>query len=290
MNYASVFKPDLFSGQTIIVTGGGSGIGRCIAHELAALGAKIVLTGRSQEKLDTVQAEIQEDGGQAATKAFDIRNEEAVKQSIAEIVEENGPIHHLVNNAGGQFAVKLENLSLNGWEAVVRNNLTGGFLVSREVLLQSMKETGGTIVNIVADFWHSMPNMGHSGAARAGMVNFTKTAALEWAHHGVRVNAVAPGIIASSGLDTYGEEHKKSIRERSKKMPTKRLGTEAEVSAAVVFLMTPAAAFITGTTLRVDGGVPNTTINYQIPDHDKLPAFEGFHRAVYSDFLKEVKG
>ncbi|WP_169568973.1 SDR family oxidoreductase [Sneathiella limimaris] len=289
MSYDTVFKNDLFKDQAVLITGGGSGIGRCIAHEMARLGATVVISGRSQDKLDKVIAEIQEDGGKAYGFTFDIRKEDAVKEAIESILKTVGPIHHLVNNAGGQFAAKLEDISINGWEAVVRNNLTGGFLVSKELLLQRMKETGGNIVNIVADFWHSMPNMGHSGASRAGMVNFTKTAALEWAHYGVRVNAVAPGIIASSGLDTYSDEHKKTIRTRAQKMPTKRLGTESEISAAVVFLLCPAAAFITGETLRVDGGVPNTTINYEVPDHNRLPAYDGFHRVDDSDFIKSLK-
>ena len=289
MSYSSVFKENLFRDQITLVTGGGSGIGRCISHELASLGAHVIICGRSQEKLDKVVAEIIEDGGQASSYAFDIRHEDAVKQAISQMIKTVGPINHLVNNAGGQFAAKLEDISINGWEAVVKNNLTGGFLVSREVLTQSLKNTGGNIVNIVADFWNSMPNMGHSGAARAGMVNFTKTAALEWSHYGVRVNAVAPGIIASSGLDTYSDEHKQTMLTRNKKMPTKRIGTESEISAAVAFLLCPASSFITGETLRVDGGVPNTTINYEIPDHNRLPAYEGFHRIDDSEFVKKLK-
>lgn len=289
MPFASVFKEDLFKDQVVLITGGGSGIGRCIAHELSSLGATVVISGRSTDKLNAVVAEITEDGGIAHGYSFDIRNEDAVKGAIADIIKQVGPIDHLVNNAGGQFVARLEDISINGWEAVVKNNLTGGFLVSREVIKQSMKTTGGAIVNIVADFWNSMPNMGHSGAARAGMVNFTKTAALEWAHYGVRVNAVAPGIIASSGLDTYDDAHKKTIMTRSKKMPTKRLGTESEISTAVAFLLCPSASFISGETLRVDGAVPNTTINYEVPDHNKLPAYEGFHRIDDSDFVKKLK-
>ncbi|WP_025898812.1 SDR family oxidoreductase [Sneathiella glossodoripedis] len=289
MPYMSVFKDDLFKDQIVLVTGGGSGIGRCIAHELSALGAQIIISGRSQDKLDKVVSEITEDGGIAHSYSFDIRNEDAVKNAVSQMILEVGPVSHLVNNAGGQFAARLEDISVNGWEAVVKNNLTGGFLVAREILKQSMKETGGSIVNIVADFWNSMPNMGHSGAARAGMVNFTKTAALEWAHYGVRVNAVAPGIIASSGLDTYDDAHKKTILSRAQKMPTKRLGTESEISAAVAFLLCPAASFISGETLRVDGAVPNSTINYEVPDHNRLPAYEGFHRIDDSDFIKKLK-
>ncbi|MDP6563625.1 MAG: SDR family NAD(P)-dependent oxidoreductase, partial [Alphaproteobacteria bacterium] len=214
MPYNSVFKPDLFAGQTVIVTGGGSGIGRCIAHELAALGANVVITGRSIEKLNAVAEEIIEDGGKADRFAFDIRQEDAVAENIAKILAKHGTVSGLINNAGGQFLARLEDISQKGWETVVRTNLTGGFLVSRELVTQCMRESGGAIVNITADHAHSMPGLGHSGAARAGMENFTKTAALEWAHYGIRVNVVAPGYIATSGLQQYPVEHKKRIRRR----------------------------------------------------------------------------
>ncbi len=201
MHYGSVFASGLFTGRVVVVTGGGSGIGRCTAHELAALGAHVALVGRKIDKLQKVAEEIAHDGGLASLYVCDIRQEEAVKQTVAAIVAAHGPIDGLVNNAGGQFMTPLEAISAKGWEAVVNTNLTGGFLMARECYLQSMGKTGGAIVNIVADMWGSMPGMGHSGAARAGMVNFTETAALEWAAKGVRVNAVAPGYIASSGMD-----------------------------------------------------------------------------------------
>ncbi len=287
--YKSIFNADLFAGQSVIITGGGSGIGRCIAHELASLGAKAVITGRKQEKLDIVAQEIVDDGGKVETQAFDIRDEEIVRDNIAAILSRVGPVDGLVNNAGGQFTARLEDISQKGWETVVRTNLTGGFLVSRELLNQSMNKTGGSIVNIVADFWNAMPRMGHSGAARAGMVNFTQTAAVEWAHYGVRVNAVAPGLTATSGLETYDETHKETIRQRSKKIPLHRMGTESEMSAAVLFLLSPAAGFITGETIRVDGGTPNVTINYQTPEHKGTPAFDGFHRSVKPDLTRRDK-
>jgi len=289
MSYDSVFKPNLFEGQSIIVTGGGSGIGRCIAHELASLGAKVILTGRKQEKLDEVAGEIIQDGGKVDTQAFDIRKEEDVAGAIGEILKRNGPVSGLINNAGGQFPALLKDISLNGWEAVIRTNLTGGFLVSREVVNQCMADHGGSIVNIVADFWNSMPRMGHSGAARAGMSNFTKTAAVEWAHFGVRVNAVAPGTIASSGLDTYDDAAHERLHKRRLMMPTKRYGTEAEISGMVVFLLTPAASFVTGETIRVDGAVPNMTNAYEVPKHDRSKPYNGFHRAVEPEFIERKK-
>src|SRR5262245_34082439 len=202
MPYRSVFRPDLFRDRTIVVTGGGSGIGRCTAHELAALGAHVVLVGRKPERLAAVEAEIREDGGQVSHHVCDIREEAKVIETVKAIVVARGRIDALVNNAGGQFPSPLALINQKGFETVVRTNLVGGFLFARECFVQSLREHGGSIVNIVADFWNGMPGMGHSGAARAGMDNFTKTAALEWAPAGVRVNAVAPGWVASSGLDT----------------------------------------------------------------------------------------
>jgi citronellol/citronellal dehydrogenase len=285
--YQSIFKDNLFAGQNIVVTGGGSGIGRCIAHELAALGAMVIVTGRKQEKLDAVAAEIIQDGGRAQTQTFDIRDEDVVRANVAEILSRVGVINGLVNNAGGQFAAPLKDISQKGWETVLRTNLTGGFLMCREVLNQSMSESGGAIVNMVADFWNAMPRLGHSGAARAGMDNFTKTAAMEWVHFGVRVNAVAPGLIATSGLETYDEEHKETIRSRAQKIPVRRLGTESEISAIILFLLSPAANFITGETVRVDGGAPNMTINYDVPDHPEIQQFDGFHRSVKPDLSRK---
>ena len=278
--YRSVFRPGLFQGQVAIVTGGGSGIGRCTAHELVALGAKVALIGRKAEKLDVVKGEIAAAGGEAEGFACDIRDEERVRATVAAVLARLGRIDHLVNNAGGQFAAPLTALTQKGWETVVRNNLTGGFLVARECYTQWMEAHGGAIVNIVADMWNGMPSMGHSGAARAGMVNFTETAALEWSGSNVRVNAVAPGWIASSGFDHYPPEMREHFRGLKNFSPAGRVGTESEVSAAIVFLLCEAAAFISGTTLRVDGAVPNTKPSEPIPAHNTpIPEFNGFHLA-----------
>jgi citronellol/citronellal dehydrogenase len=278
MSYRSIFRDAIFADRTVVVTGGGSGIGRCIAHELAALGAHVVLTGRKPDKLEKVQAEIAADGGRAEWRAFDIRDEAQVRDAIRSVLVARPHIDGLVNNAGGQFPAALEAISQKGWDAVVRTNLTGGFLVAREAVRQSMKEHGGAIVNITADNWFAMPMMGHSGAARAGMVNFTETAALEWSGYGVRVNAVAPGKIASSGLDSYDEATRQAIRTRYRHVPLNRFGTEAEVSAAVVFLLSDAAAYVTGAVLRVDGGAPLARPNWPMPDHRRSKPFQPFHR------------
>lgn len=285
--YASILRPDIFKGQTMIVTGGGSGIGRCTAHEIASLGAHVVLIGRKQEKLDNVQAEIIEDGGSADGFACDIREEEKVKAVVATIVEKHGRIHGLVNNAGGQYPSPLAMISQKGFETVIRTNLVGGFLMAREVFLQSMNRTGGSIVNITADMWKGMPGMGHSGAARAGMDNFTKTAAVEWGCCGVRVNAVAPGWIMSSGMDTYDPGTQAHIKTLRHHVPIQRLGTEAEVSAAICFLLCDGAAFISGETLRVDGGAPLESAFVPLPKSKPTPYFNGFHRYKAPEVLKD---
>ncbi|SFF45716.1 citronellol/citronellal dehydrogenase [Fontimonas thermophila] len=291
MPYRSVFRPGLFSGQTIIVTGGGSGIGRCTAHELASLGAKVIVTGRKQAKLDAVVAEITEDGGSAAGYVFDIRDEDAVKTSIRRILDEHGAVSGLVNNAGGQYPMPLASISKKGWDAVVANNLTGGFLVAREVYNQCMKQHGGAIVNMIADMWGGMPGMGHSGAARAGMLNFTETAAIEWAVSGVRVNAVAPGYVASSGMDHYDPSFAHEVIPKLVSLaPLKRLAEEAEVSAAIVFLLSEAAAFITGACIKIDGGTSLGIGPFPLLEHRRSKPYRGFHRAVVPQAVRKIQG
>jgi citronellol/citronellal dehydrogenase len=289
MTYDSVFKPGLFTGQTILITGGGSGIGRCTAHELAALGAHVVLVGRTLDKLQATCEEIREDGGSASLQVCDIRDEESVKAMVEAVLAERGQIHHLVNNAGGQYPAPLASINQKGFETVVRTNLVGGFLVAREVFNQSMSKTGGSIVNMLADMWGGMPGMGHSGAARAGMENFTKTAAVEWGHAGVRVNAVAPGWIASSGMDTYEGAFKAVIPTLREHVPLKRIGSESEVSAAIVFLLSPGAAFISGTTVRIDGAASQGSRAFPLfkAKPGQSQAYNGFHRAYLPDVLKD---
>jgi citronellol/citronellal dehydrogenase len=283
--YRSVFKPALFEGRTILVTGGGSGIGRCTAHELAALGAHLIIAGRRIEKLETVKAEIEKTGGSCETHAFDIREEAQVKEAVAKMMAKNARIDGLFNNAGGQFPAPAEKISAKGFDAVVRNNLTGGFIVSREVYTQSMHQHGGAIVNMAADFRNGMPDMVHTGAARAGMVNMTMTLAYEWAVSGVRVNAVSPGWVASSGMDTYTGDFKARIPAFKNAVPLGRLGTESEISAAVCFLLSDAAAYITGTELRIDGGAPLANRSFDLPASDKSKPFDGFHLAATPKIL-----
>jgi citronellol/citronellal dehydrogenase len=283
--FQSVFRDRLFAGQAGLVTGAGSGIGRCTAHELAALGAGVALVGRKAEKLEAVAREITDAGGSAHFYTADIREEERVREIVRTAIGDFGRLDFLVNNAGGQFIAPLETISAKGWDTVVRTNLTGGFLMAREVYVQWMKQQrGGAIVNMIADMWNGMPYLGHSGAARAGMLNFTETAALEWAP--VRVNAVAPGWIASSGLDRYPPEMRERIRALPQKVPLGRIGTESEVSAAIVFLLSPAAAFISGSCIRIDGAVPNVRSSYPLTSRGTTAAFDGFHLAVKPGVLE----
>ncbi len=238
-----------------------------------------------------MRAEIESAGGACSTHVCDIREEAQVQATVAAVLARHGRIDALVNNAGGQFPAKLSAISAKGWDAVVRTNLSGGFLVARECVNQWMLsdgagKPGGAIVNVIADMWGGMPGMGHSGAARAGMLNFTETAALEWAP--VRVNAVAPGWIASSGLDRYPPEMTATIRGMRALVPLQRLGTESEVSAAIVFLLSPAAAFVSGACLRVDGAAPNAKrIWPEVGTGGSTEPFDGFHLAAAPRVLRD---
>ena len=277
MGFASVFREGLFDGQTVVVSGGGTGIGRAIARELAALGATVVLCSRSLEHLEPTRAEIVAAGGKADALVCNIRDVAAVGAFFETIVERHGPLAALINNAGGQFISPAEAISPKGWHAVVETNLTGTFYMSQAAFTHGLRETGGAIVNIVIDMWRGYPGMAHSAAARAGVVNLTQTLALEWAAYGVRVNAVAPGIINSSGLKTYPAEVQAQVATFAREVPAQRLGTEREIAAAVTFLLSPAAAFISGETLKVDGAGSLYRLQggFTIPEHAPWPTFGG---------------
>ncbi|SIT45977.1 Short-chain dehydrogenase/reductase SDR [Paraburkholderia piptadeniae] len=286
-SYQSIFKDALFEGQVIIVTGGGSGIGRCTAHELAALGARVVIVGRNPEKLEQVKAEIEAADGLVSSYVCDIRDDAAVIATIESVLAAHGRIDALVNNAGGQFWAHLKAIPTKGFEAVVRNNLVGGFIFMREVYNRWMEKHGGAIVNITADMWNGLPGVAHSGAARAAMHSLTESAACEWAVSGVRVNSVAPGLIASSGFDNYSGEAAETLLNYTKTIPAQRYGTVSELSAAIVFLLSPAASFITGTCIRVDGGAPNARRSWRLQEHKNSVPFEGFHLDSTPSLLKK---
>jgi citronellol/citronellal dehydrogenase len=236
-----------------------------------------VITGRDPAKLERVETEIEAEGGRVTTHVCDIRDEVAVAATIDAVLAEHGRIDNLVNNAGGQFMAPLKAISTKGFEAVVRNNLTGGFIFMREVYTRWMEQHGGAIVNMIAEMWNGLPNVGHSAAARSAMHNLTQTAALEWAAAGIRVNSIAPGMIVSSGFDNYSGEAAASILSFARRIPVQRFGTVAEVSAATVFLLSPASSFITGSCIRVDGGSPIAGPAWKPEPHDKSVPYEGFH-------------
>jgi len=271
---ASIFKADLFRGKTALVTGGGTGIGLRIARELGALGAHVVIASRDEAHLNAGLAVLAAEGCRAGTQICNIRSEESVRNCIDAVVAQAGPIDLLVNNAGGQFPSPAAEISHKGWHAVIETNLTGTFLVSKEVFNRGMKERGGSIVNVIANFWRGFPLMSHTGAARAGVDNLTKSLAVEWGHCGVRVNAVAPGVIASAALNNYGEAFQPFIRAARTHNQAYRLGTEAEVASAVCFLLSPGAAFISGTTLAIDGGARLYSPLCPPREHDRMPVWD----------------
>ncbi len=279
MVYQSIFRPDLFAGQVVVVTGGGSGIGRAIAHELAALGAQVVLAARKLERLEVTRAEIAAAHGSASIHLCNIRKEEEISALFDTVLGQYGKIDALVNNAGGQFMSPAEAISTKGWQAVIETNLTGTFMMCREAYNRYLGQHGGAIINIIADMWRGFPGMAHTGAARAGVENLTKTLAVEWARSGVRVNAVAPGLIEGNGILQYGEEMLPFILAMKQDIPLKRMGTEAECAAAVTFLLSPAAAYITGETIKVDGAYSLWRKNWEIDDHNNAPpAYRGFEQ------------
>ena len=276
--------------KTIVITGASDGIGAEMARQLAARDkaeVALVLAARNEEQLQQVAEACTALGAQTLVVRTDVSVEAQCHRLIAMALDRFGSIDALVNNAGGQYITPAEKISAKGWQAVVDTNLTGGFLMARECFVQSMQARGGAIVNIIADIWGSMPGMAHSGAARAGMVSLTETTAAEWAQSGVRVNAVAPGYIASSGMDHYPAEAQPMLRAMRQTVPLGRFASEAEVSAGIVFLISPAASFISGTVLRIDGARPQVRMGWgQVAapaDVQARPAvrpFDGFHRYV----------
>lgn len=267
----SMFAPGLFAGQTCIVTGGGSGIGLSTAKELRRLGARVAICGRTPEKLERAKAELDvidspgvDDVPPVFAQPCDIREPDQIEVFVAGVLDAFGQVDVLVNNAGGQFPSPAEQLSPNGWTAVVRNNLNGTFFMTRAVATQAMiPRKRGRIVMVTAMVARGFPGMAHTGAARAGVENLTQTLAIEWAQHNLRVNCVAPGVIRSSGTAQYGD----ALLEMGRKAtPLRRLGTVEEVMRVIVFLASDANDFVTGSNFRVDGGQSLWGDTWPIPD------------------------
>ncbi|MDB4995728.1 MAG: Citronellol and citronellal dehydrogenase [Myxococcaceae bacterium] len=263
----SIYRPGLFDGHVAIITGGGSGIGLSIAKLLGELGAKVAICGRKPEKLEAASKEL----GNVAHVALqcDIREVEQIAAFVDAVGEKLGPATLLVNNAGGQFPTTAEQVTPRGWEAVIRNNLNGTFFMTQAVATKHMiPRKRGRIINIIANIARGFPGMVHTGAARAGVDNLTKTLAIEWAQHNIQVNAIAPGIIKSTGTDQYPQELLEMSRLRT---PMKRWGTPDEVADLTAYLASDAAAYVTGETWYIDGGAHLWGDNWIIPDVPPKP-------------------
>ncbi|RXJ51185.1 SDR family oxidoreductase [Gelidibacter gilvus] len=269
-----MFQSNTFKDQVVLVTGGRSGIGFQIAKDMLQLGAKVIICSRKEAPLKEAAEKLSE-FGVVDYQACDIRNTEEIQALAAMIKEKHGRLDVLVNNAGGQFPVLAEYLNDKGWNAVINNNLNGTFYMIREMANAFfIPQKQGNIVNIIADMHRGFPGMIHTGAARAGVENITKTLAQEWSDFNIRINCVAPGIIESSGLDTYPQPVQDMFAEAKKAIPLKRFGDVKDISNAVAFLASPLASYITGISLYVDGaqhlnydkmGMPNVLKSFLNP-------------------------
>src|SRR5215218_2611716 len=248
-----IFAPGLLDGQVIVVTGGGSGLGRATAQELTACGATVVIAGRRAEPLEETASLCE---GTCEPFVCDIREEEQVAAFVEGVVERHGRIDTLVNNAGGQYMTPAEDISLKGWDTVVRLNLTGTWLVTHAVATRSMiPGGGGKIVNVTLSPHHGLPAMAHSSAARAAVENLTRVLSIEWARFGIRLTALAAGHFET---DTLMTKYPKPVVEGvAQTVPLGRLGTEEEFAWLVAYLASPAGDYLSGAVLTIDGARDN---------------------------------
>lgn len=296
MAAASVFRPGLFNHKVAIVTGGGTGIGKAISAELLELGCNVVISSRKAERLKSAVEELRTkisppNPATVTSVPCNIRNEDEVKTLVSEVMKQHGRIDFLVNNGGGQFTSPAENMSSKGWKAVIDTNLNGTFHCCKEVYTAWMKQHGGVIINIIADMWKGFPGMAHTGAARAGVDNLTKSLAIEWASTGVRVNAVAPGTIFSkTAMENYKDFGPSLFKNFIPNIPAMRLGVPEEISSAVCFLLSPGASFISGATLRVDAAQSLYHSSWNIPEHSTwAKAPEGENLEAVKELLNQPK-
>ena len=251
-----MFAPDLLKDQVAVITGGGTGIGLAIATRLGALGARIAIASRDSGHLETGCAALGEAGIDALAIQLDVRKPEQVDEMVERTVKHFGSLDILVNNAAGNFICRAEDLSPNGWNSVIGIVLNGTFYCSRAVGRHMIaRGRGGSIVSILANYlWTGSPGTIHSAAAKAGVMSMTQTLAVEWASHGIRVNAVAPGPVESAGAARQLWSTPEAVERITRTVPLHRWGTPAEVADAVAFLVAPQSGFITGEILTVDGG------------------------------------
>lgn len=251
----SMLPAGTLAGQTAVVTGGGSGIGLGIARELGLLGARLVLAGRKVEKLKMAQEMLAGEGIECIVVPTDIRDPAQVDVLMAEAVSQTGRLDMLVNSAAGNFIVDSEQLSVNGWNAVVNTVLNGTFYCTRAAGLKMIElGQGGRILSIVASYaWTGGPKTVHSVAAKAGVIAMTKTLGVEWAHYGIRVNAICPGPTDTEGARPLWADPAEEARLKAK-IPNGRFGTVQEMGQAASYLLSPYADFVNGEVLVIDGG------------------------------------
>ena len=251
-----MFAQDLLKDQVAVVTGGGTGIGLAIARRLGSLGARIAIASRDSAHLKKGSAALRQAGIDALAIQLDVRKPEQVDEMVERTVKHFGGFDILVNNAAGNFVCRAEELSPNGWNAVIGIVLNGTFYCSRAVgRYMIARQRGGSIVSILANYvWTGSPGTIHSAAAKAGVMSMTQTLAVEWAPHRIRVNAVAPGPIESPGAATQLWSTPEAVNRITSMVPLRRWGTPDEVADAVAFLVAPQSGFITGEVLTIDGG------------------------------------
>jgi citronellol/citronellal dehydrogenase len=248
-----VLRPDAHRGTVALVTGGGTGIGRAVALDLARCGADVVIAGRRPEPLEKTAAEIEAIGSRALAVPADIREDEQVRSLVDRALERFGRIDTLVNNAGGQFAAPAEEITGKGWRAVHRLAVDATWAVTREVAVRAMiPQRSGVIFFMAFSPRRGIPSMVHATSARAALENLASGLALEWSRYGIRTLCVAPGTIATEGMEQNYTAEDRAQWEAA--VPLGRLGTAEEVSGVVAFLASSAARYITGTTIVVDGG------------------------------------
>jgi NAD(P)-dependent dehydrogenase (short-subunit alcohol dehydrogenase family) len=251
-----VFREGLFEEKVILITGGGTGIGKELALDFAGLGAHVVVAARREERLQAVVKEIEDRGGKASYEILDIRDADRVEEVVGSIFEERGRLDVLINNAGGNFMGPALAMSPNGWRTVIDINLNGTFLMSRAVGKRWMEEGfAGRIINMSAtNGANGSPLMAHSGASKAGINSLTQTLAVEWGAAGITVNAVLPGPVRTEGSDERLWTNSKTVEKLESRIPLKRFARPQDISPLVQFLASEAGAFITGALITIDGG------------------------------------